>query len=155
MTCKINGTVLVGGLAALLSGCAIMNPPAPSLGPNQFVVIVRGEAAPLKAFRDYVERQMQNRALPGCERKVPSSMGEGQAATAGSALIGEQLVYQCAAATRPLSGSLLEIFAKAYENSIASLLEMKITTSGACVARSCYGGPLRYWQQTPPCTYVC
>ena len=45
MTYKMNSTVLLGGLAALLSGCAIMNPPAPSLGPNQFVVIVRGEAA--------------------------------------------------------------------------------------------------------------
>ena len=153
MTYKMNSMVLLAGLAALLSGCAIMNPPLPSLGPNQFVVIVRGEAVPLKNFRDFVEGQMASKKLPGCERQVPSSIGE--SAAAGSSLIGEQLVYQCAAQTRPLSGSLLEIFAKAYENSIASLLEMKITTSGACVARSCYGGPLRYWQQSPPCMYVC
>ena len=153
MTYKTNSMMLLAGLAAVLSGCAIMNPPQPSLGPNQFVVIVRGEAAPLKTFRDLVERQMESKKLPGCERQVPSTIGESPGAA--SALIGEQLVYQCAAQTRALSGSLLEIFATAYGNSIASLLEMKITTSGACVARSCYGGPLRYWQQTPPCMYVC
>jgi hypothetical protein len=81
----------------------------------------------------------------GCEKKVPSS----------NAPIEEQLVYQCAASTQAQSGSVLEIFATAYGNSIASLLEMKITTSAACVAKSCYGGPLWYWQQTPPCMYRC
>ncbi|HEY2969904.1 MAG TPA: hypothetical protein VGK75_16240 [Casimicrobiaceae bacterium] len=153
MTYKINGVVLLAGLAALLSGCAIMNPPPPSRGPNQFVVIVRGEQGPVNAFRDYVEPRLQSRSPRDCDRKVPSSTGESPGATSG--LIGEQLVYECAAQTRAQSGSLLEIFATAYGNSIASLLEMKITTSGACVARSCYGGPLRYWQQTPPCMYVC
>ncbi len=154
MTYKMNCVVLLAGLAALLSGCAIMNPGPPSLGPNQFVVIVRGEPGPLKTFRDNVEGQLRSRASD-CKRTVPSSTGESQAAAAGSSLIGEQLVYECAVQTQVQSGSLLEIFAKAYGSSIASLLEMKITTSGACVARSCYGGPLRYWQQTPPCMYVC
>src|SRR5438093_5240216 len=120
----MNSRILLGGLAALLSGCAIMNPPQPSLGPNQFVVIVRGEMIPVQKFRDFVEGQMASKKLPGCERQVPSSIGESTAA--GSSLIGEQLVYQCAAQTRALSSSLLEIFATAYGNSIASLLEMKI-----------------------------
>jgi hypothetical protein len=146
MTYKMNSMLLLAGLAALISGCGTMGPPPPSLAANQFVVIVKGEPGPLKTFRDFVEGQIQSKKLPGCERKVPSSTGEG---------IGEQLVYQCAASTRALSGSLLETFATAYGNSIASLLEMKITTSGACVARSCYGGPLRYWQESPPCMYLC
>lgn len=154
MTYQMNSMVLLAGLVALLSGCAIMNPGPPSLGPNQFVVIVRGEPGPLKTFRDYVEGQLQSRASD-CKRSVPSTAGESQSGAAGSSLIGEQLVYECAVQTRALSGSLLEIFAKAYGSSIASILEMKITTSGACVAKSCYGGPLRYWQQSPPCMYVC
>ena len=152
MTYKMNSMVLLAGLAALLSGCAVLNPGPSSLGQNQFVVIVRGDAAPVKAFRDYVEGQLRSRASD-CKMSVPSSTGESQAA--GSSLIGAQLVYECAVQTQVQSGSLLEIFTKAYGSSIASLLEMKITTSAACVARSCYGGPMRYWQQTPPCMYVC
>src|SRR5439155_1589374 len=77
-----------------------------------------------------------------CKMSVPSSTGESQAA--GSSLIGAQLVYECAVQTQVQSGSLLEIFTKAYGSSIASLLEMKITTSAACVARSWYGGPMRF-----------
>src|SRR5438552_6125730 len=125
MTYKMNSMVLLAGLAALLSGCAIMNPPLPSLGPNQFVVIVRGEAVPLKNFRDFVEGQMASKKLRGCERQVPSSIGE--SAAAGSSLIGEQLLYQGAAQTRAHSGSLLDVFARAYEQSHDSLLHVTIT----------------------------
>jgi hypothetical protein len=156
MISRMNSVVLLSGLAALISGCATTTDPmAPSLPQGQFVVIVKGEPGPLKTFHELVQKQMENKMLAGCERKVPASMGEGQAATGGNAPVGEQLVYECAAPNRLQGANLLGIFATAYGNSIASLLEMKITTSGACVARSCYGGLMRYWQQTPPCTRLC
>jgi hypothetical protein len=152
MTTRMNGGVLLGGLAVLISGCAVVNsnPVAPSLAPNQFIVIVKGEEKPLRTFRDYVEEQIRSRKLLGCERKIPD-----RDATAATASVDDQLVYQCAAPNATEGGSLLAIFATAYGNSIASLLEMKITTSGACVARTCYGGPYRYWRQSPPCMYAC
>jgi hypothetical protein len=150
MTSTMNSVALLGCLAALISGCAVLNPGPPSLPPNQFVVLVKGEPGPLKTFSDFVQGQMESRKLPGCEKKVPSSVGETRITP-----VEGQLVYQCAAPTRTDSGSLLAIFATAYGNSIASLLEMKITTSGACVAKRCWGGPFRYWQETPPCTYLC
>lgn len=154
MISKMNGVVLLGGLAVLASGCA-MGPVPPSLPPGQFIVTVKGEPGPLKSFSDSIQGQIERKKLPGCEKRVPPLIVENQGATAGGASIDEQLVYQCAAVTQEQNISALEIFAAAYGNSIASLLEMKVTTSGACVPKTCYGGPLRYWRQAPPCAYLC
>jgi len=150
MISRKNGLVLLGALAILLAACTTGGPVGPSLPDGQFVVIVKGEPGPLKSFNEFMQRQ-GNRMRPDCERKVPSG-GEGAARDDAPV---EVLVYQCSAASRMKGGDLLEQFARAYGNSIASLLEMKITTSAACVARSCFGGPMRYWQQNPPCSILC
>ena len=149
MISKKTASILASVLAILLSACA-SGPVGPSLPDGQFVVIVKGEPEPVNRFNEFMQRQISNRMLPDCERKVPAG-GEGIARGDASVV----LVYQCAAASKMKGGELLEQFAKAYGNSIASLLEMRVTTSAACVARSCFGGPLRYWQQNPPCMVVC
>lgn len=150
MSSKKKGLALLGGLAILVSACGTPGPVGPSLPDGQFVVIVKGEPGPVNSFNEFMQRQISNRMLPDCERKVPAG---GESIAKGDAAV--VLVYQCASASRMKGGDLLEQFARAYGNSIASLLEMKVTTSAACVAKSCFGGPLRYWQQTPPCTILC
>jgi hypothetical protein len=137
--------VLLGGLAVLIAGCAT-DPVPPSLPKGEFVVIVKGEPEPLEKYSKIIDGHMMASTLPGCKREVPPSNDKG----APSGL----LVYHCTA-PRAESGKLLESFATAFGNSVASLLEIRITTSAACVARSCWGGPLRYWRQTPPCALAC
>ena len=146
---KMHGIVSMAGLAVLISGCAT-DPLPPSLPSSQFIVLVKGEAGPLKAFEDYIRANLSAR-LPDCKQTLPPLRSEGMTKDDES----RQLAYECRPTERRASNAQLAVFAEAYGNSIASLLEMRITTTAACVARTCYGGPLRYWYQTPPCTYVC
>ena len=145
MTSRMTSVMLLGGLAVLIAGCAT-GPRPPSLAPGEFVVIVKGEAEPLEKYSKIIDGHMMTSSLPGCKREVPPSDDKG--APAGL------LVYHCTAPAAE-SGKVLASFATAFGNSVASLLEVRITTSAACVARSCWGGPYRYWQQTPPCALLC
>lgn len=144
MTSKRISIVLFGGIAVLLSACAT-DPAPPSLPAGQFIVIVKGEQAPLATFHQIVQGEFERKRLPGCTRKVPSD--EGKSTVEG------QLVYECTGQTRGQAGDVLEVFGKAYGNSTASLLEMKVTTSGACVYNTCGSGTLRAWKV--PCLYAC
>lgn len=146
MNSKTTRIVLLIGLAVLISACAT-EPAPPSLPPGQFVVIVKGEQAPLTAFHTLIEKERESNKLPGCVRKVPSSPAESRGIVEG------QLVYECTGQTQGQRGEVLGVFARAYGNSIASLLEMKVTTSGSCAPNSCGGITTRYWKI--PCFVVC
>jgi hypothetical protein len=146
MKAKTTRIVLLGGLAVLISGCAT-EPAPPSLPPGQYLIIVKGEQGPLTTFHTLIEKERESNKLSGCVRKVPSSPGESRAIVDG------QLVYECTGQTQEKRGEVLGVFARAYGNSIASLLEMKVTTSGSCALQSCGGITARYWKV--PCFVAC
>lgn len=148
MSSKMNRLALLAGVIGLISACATT---PPSLPAGQFVVIVKGEAAPLKSFDDFVQRQMANRMLPGCEAKIPARSGEGATA---SGIGVDQLVYECASAPQASGAELFEVFSRAYRSNPGGLLEMRVTTA-SCVARTCFGGALRYWQLNAVCLVLC
>lgn len=150
MIAKFNCIVTFAGLAMLIAGCAT-DPRLPSLPSHQFVVLVKGEPVPLKAFEDFIAERL-SATLKDCKKTLPPPSPRAETTKSDEP---RQLAYQCAPAEPRARNAQLALFAEAYGNSIASLLEMKITTTAGCVAQRCYGGPLRYWYQTPPCTYVC
>lgn len=143
-----SGIVSIAGLAVLLGGCAT-DPLPPSLSPPQYLVLVKGEPGPLKTFEDLIGREIAANRIKDCKKTLPPIRDDAAKGAAGG-----QLAYECKPADKAAGNEQLQAFATAYGNSIASLLEMKITTAD-CIARSCYGGAYRYWYRSPPCSYVC
>lgn len=143
-----SGIVSIAGLAVLIGGCAT-DPLPPSLPSPQFIVLVKGELGPLKTFEDLIGREIAASRIKDCKKTLPPIRDDATMAAAGG-----QLAYECKPTDKAAGNEQLQAFATAYGNSIASLLEMKITTAG-CSYRSCYGGALRYWYTSPPCMYVC
>ena len=146
MASKATRIVLLTGMSVLISACAT-EPAPPSLPSGQFVVIVKGERDPLTTFHTLIEKERANYERLGCKRTVPSTPGESRAIVEG------QLVYECKDQTREKSGEVLAVFGRAYGNSTASLLEMKVTTSGSCVDNTCGGITSRSWKI--PCFVLC
>jgi len=149
MNSKTSATVSLASLIVLISGCAT-DPLPPSLPSPQFIVIVKGETGPLNKFQELIGKELSIK-LEGCSPIVAPSPQEGVPKSDASG----QLAYQCNPKGKSVANEQLKFFAEAYGNSTASLLEMKITTASSCIARTCYGGPLRLWYSSPPCRYPC